>query len=473
MENKLTKKYGLFTAICMVVGIVVGSGVFFKAQNILNTTNGDMPLGIIAWLLGGVAMLICILTFATMSGHYEKCNGIVDYAEETVGKGFAYYIAWFSTFIYYPGMTSALAWLSARYTVALFGGDITGGLCMTLSCFYLCLSYTINVLSPKLAGKFQVSTTVIKFIPLLVMAVGGTIFGLINGQTADAFSTFGAAASTEGGTMNALFASVVATAFAYEGWIIATSINSEIKNSKKNLPIALTVGGIIIILIYSVYYIGIAGAVDVATLREQGANAAFENMFGAVGGKIISALIVVSCLGTLNGLMVASTRGMYSIAVRNQGPDPETISQVDKRTNMPGNAAVIGLIVTAAWLFYFYGANLHTENIFGLFGFDSSELPIITIYGFYIPIFIMFIKKKGLSAEEDGKRHIVKNFVMPSLAVVASAFMVFAALYSHGITPYLTAKENGNFSCPVLFYLIIFAVILIVGSFFYKKERNQ
>ena len=86
MNNKLERKYGLFTAICMVVGIVIGSGVFFKAQTILQITNGDMPLGVIAWLIGGAIMLACILTFAGMSQKYEKVNGIVDYAEATVGQ---------------------------------------------------------------------------------------------------------------------------------------------------------------------------------------------------------------------------------------------------------------------------------------------------------------------------------------------------------------------------------------------------
>ena len=61
MENKLEKKYGLITAICMVVGIVIGSGIFFKAQDILNITQGNMPLGIIAWIIGGVIMLISIM----------------------------------------------------------------------------------------------------------------------------------------------------------------------------------------------------------------------------------------------------------------------------------------------------------------------------------------------------------------------------------------------------------------------------
>ena len=94
MENKLEKKYGLFTAICMVVGIVVGSGVFFKAQVILQKTGGDMPLGVLAWLIGGAIMIVCILAFSAMAQKYEKVNGIVDYAEAIVGKRYGYYIGW-------------------------------------------------------------------------------------------------------------------------------------------------------------------------------------------------------------------------------------------------------------------------------------------------------------------------------------------------------------------------------------------
>ena len=106
---ELKKKYGLVTAICMVVGIVIGSGVFFKAQTILQKTNGDMPLGILAWIIGGCIMLFCIMAFANMATKYEKVNGIVDYAEATVGKGYAYFIGWFMSIIYYPTLTSVLA----------------------------------------------------------------------------------------------------------------------------------------------------------------------------------------------------------------------------------------------------------------------------------------------------------------------------------------------------------------------------
>ena len=78
MENKLERKYGLFTAICMVVGIVIGSGVFFKAQVVLTRTGGDMIMGILAWLIGGAIMLACLLTFSFMGQKDERVNGVVD-----------------------------------------------------------------------------------------------------------------------------------------------------------------------------------------------------------------------------------------------------------------------------------------------------------------------------------------------------------------------------------------------------------
>ena len=99
METKLERKYGLFTAICMVVGIVIGSGVFFKAQTILQKTEGNMPLGILAWIIGGLIMIFCILAFAAMAQKHEKVNGIVDYAEALVGPKYGYYIGWFMSII--------------------------------------------------------------------------------------------------------------------------------------------------------------------------------------------------------------------------------------------------------------------------------------------------------------------------------------------------------------------------------------
>lgn len=461
--EKLTEKYGLLTAICMVVGTVIGSGVFFKAQNVLAATGGSMPIGIVAWVITGSLMIICSAQFAVMATKYEKVSGIVDYAEATCGKIYAYYLAWFMVNIYYPGMTSVLAWVSARYLGVLFGWNMTGPEVMAVSGFFLIASYTMNALSPKLAGKFQISTTVIKLIPIVLMAIVGTIVGFVNGTLANNFTTV--VLESVGGTASSgLFAAIVATVFAYEGWIVATSINAELKNPKKNLPLALIFGSLIVVSAYVLYFIGVAGGASNAVLISEGATTAFINIFGGIGGTLLNICVIVSCLGTLNGLMVGATRGMYAIAARGYGPMPQTFSQIDKTTNMTTNSSIWGLFVCALWLVYFYGANL-TEGWFGVFNFDSSELPIVTIYAMYIPIFIAWMKKEKQAG-------VFNRYILPAISLLACLFMVFAAVYAHGIVPYLSAKANGTFSFPVLFYLIIFAVVMMLGAIF-KKSKTQ
>ena len=462
MDHKLERKYGLFTAICMVVGIVIGSGVFFKTQAILTKTGGNMPLGILAWLIGGAIMLVCLLTFSFMGQKYERVNGLVDYAEATVGPKYGYLMGWFSATIYFPGMTSALAWVSARYTLEFItsawpnfplvipasqGGCIIGPECLAITLFYLCAIYAMNVLSPKLAGKFQTSTTIIKMIPLALMAIVGLIVGLISGQLQENFVTTAQVATVSD---NPLFASVCATAFAYEGWIIATTINSEIKDSKKNLPKALIIGGLIIIATYLFYYIGAAGGASNQDLIDKGAPIAFTNIFGGFLGNVLNLFIVISCLGTTNGLMLGCTRCLYALAERGEGPKPEMYSQVDKTTNMPSNSAVFALLVTGAWFLYFYLSNL-AGTWSGPFVFDSTELPIITIYLMYLPILIQWMRK-----EKD--QPVLSRFVLPILALCGSIFMVIASIFSH------------RWGC--FWYMIVFAVIMTIGVLIEKSHKK-
>ena len=462
MSNQLERKYGLFTAICMVVGIVIGSGVFFKTQTILTKTGGNMPLGILAWIIGGMIMLVCLLTFSFMSQKYERVNGIVDYAEATMGSRYGYCMGWFTATIYFPGMTSCLAWVSARYTFEFItsafpgfpmvipadqGGCIIGPECLALTLFYLCAIYALNTLSPKLAGKMQTSTTIIKMIPLALMAVVGLIVGLVSGTLQENFVTVAQVSEV---SSSPLFASVCATAFAYEGWIIATSINTEIKDSKKNLPKALVIGGLIIIATYLFYYIGAAGGASNQDLIDKGATIAFTNIFGSFLGNVLNLFIVISCLGTTNGLMLACSRGMYGLAARGEGPNPEVLSQVDKTTNMPHNSSIFALLVTAAWLLYFYLSNL-AGTWSGPFVFDSTELPIITIYLMYIPIFIQWMRK-----EKD--ESVIRRFVFPILALCGSVFMVIACIFGH------------RWGC--FWYAIVFAVVMAIGIWVDKSRKK-
>ncbi|MDD2562014.1 MAG: amino acid permease [Eubacteriales bacterium] len=448
MKDQLQKRYGLPMAIAMVIGIVIGSGVFFKAETVLKATGGNVSTGILAWAIVGVVMIICAYSFSILASRYEKVNGVVDYSEVMVGPRYGYYMGWFMTFIYQPSITAVLAWVSARYTCVLLGWDITGGACMTIAAFYLIASYAVNALSPRIGGKVQVSTTVIKLIPLAAMAVVGTIVGLAKGTL---MQNFAAAAQTVTEGSTGLFTSVVAVAFAYEGWIIATSINAELRDAKKNLPRALVIGSLIVVAVYILYYIGLASVVPSDVLMqsgEQSARLAFSQVFGSVAGTLLFVFVIISCLGTLNGLMIGSIRGIYALAARNQGPKPEVFVSLDGKTNMPGNSAIIGLMFCMLWLAYFFGANLDGVKWFGAFSFDSSELPIITLYGAYIPVFLRMVKK-----ERD--LPVFKRVVMPILAILSCLFMVAAAIIGHGMA--------------VVYYLVVFSVIMLAGTMFHRR----
>ena len=457
-QNTTQKRYGLPTAICMVVGIVIGSGIFFKAQNVLSVTAGDALMGVIAWLIGGAIMAVFSVTFGFMATKYEKCGGVVDYAEATCGKTYAYFVGWFLAMIYYPAMTSVLAWVSARYTlVAIVGNDskIASPECMAIAAFYLIAFYFMNTVAPRIAGKFQVSTTVIKLIPIFFIAIVGTVIGLINGNLTESFGYVADNAGTlyPGSQLTvgsgSLFTAVCCTVFAYEGWIIATSINYEIKNSKRNLPIALGVGAAVIIAAYVLYYVGVLALADMGSLGANGTTEAFK-FFGPVVAAIINVIIVVSCLGTLNGLMLACTRGFYALSVRGEGVAPDTLAQVDKKTGIPNNSAAFALFMCILWFAYFVGGQFF--GWFGSYAFDSSELPIITIYPLYLPILISFmIKQKDM--------HPVKRFVLPILSIIGVGVFVTASIVSH---------KMGN-----LYYLIVFAFVMALGAVFYFKNSQK
>ena len=192
----------------------------------------------------------------------------------------------------------------------------------------------------------------------------------------------------------------------------------------------------------------------------EGATRAFVNIFGGLLGNILNLFIAISCAGTMNGLMLGCSRGIYSLAGRGEGPAPELFGQVDKKSNMPGNSAIMGLFFCGFWGAYFIlasvletwgGAKAFVGTPFEsvIFSFDASELPIVTLYAMYIPIFISWMRKAT-----DEKP--LKRYVIPVLAILGSLFMVYACLVGHRM-------EN-------FWYLIVFAVVMFIGSRFCSRK---
>lgn len=469
MEIKeMEKRYGLPTAIAMVVGIVIGSGVFIKGGKLLAKTGGNLMMGLLAILLCGLVCIICSQVFAVLSSKYNKVNGLVDYAEVALGPKYAYYMGWFMTTIYTPSLSAILAFFSGLTFCQLCGLrtiDLVNG-CFSAEVFgvgggFLVMGYAINSLSPKIAGKLQISMTVIKLIPLILIGVGGLIFGLTSGNTQAVLDYVNTDAYVP--VENGFFQGVVGFAFAFEGWILATTINSELKDPKKNLPIALIGGSIFVVIIYVLYIFAMSsvGSVDaiLATwpLGQALPAIAAKPIFGPVVSKIFELCIVVSCLGTMNGLIMSNCRSQYSIASRGMGPMADWFGHLDPMSDFPVKSALFGMLFGGFWyawdaVMYWNGPDFMDvthHNMF--FGFEPDEVCIVNLYAMYIPMFIaIMIKCKDLN--------IYKRYILPVLGLICCGFMIFCCV-----------KGWGVLAC--LGYLTFFVVFMLIGRIFMHPEN--
>lgn len=441
----MKKKYGLWTAIAMVVGVVIGSGVFFKADDVLTLTKGNVLLALCAWIIGAISMVFGALVFSEFAQRIQNTNGLVDYSEAAYGSRFGYLVGWFNGVLYFMPLSAILAWVSAMYTMILFGAESPDNSVMTwvMALVYLLSIYVLNYLAPILAGKFQVTTTIIKLIPLGLIAIMGCVYGLKEGVMIENFTQ---AASRIGGDIGSLASAVVATAFAYEGWIVATTINNEIKDAKKNLPKALIVGALIVLVVYVAYFLGITGVLSTQVIMEQGNNSvnnAANVLFGSAGATILTTFVVVSCLGTLNGLVISSIRMPYALAVRGQGPAPKHLSKLGAKTQMPTFSVLFALCLTLVYELIWHGS---LNNWFGRYiGLD--EIPIVLIYGFYIFLYVWYMR-----TYKDLK--FVKRFVVPGFAIMGSLVILYGGITNPSIGIYLAISVG----------------MVLFGLIFYKKK---
>ena len=466
----MEKRYGLPTAIAMVIGVVIGSGVFIKGGKVLSLTNGNMWQAIAVIGIVGLICIICSLVFATLGSRYEMVNGVVDYAEMALGPKYAYYVGWFMNSIYVPALVTMLAFFSAMMFLQLFGikaVDFANGqinpVAIGVGAGFMMIGYGINALSPKLAGKIQVSMTVIKLIPLILMGVVGTIAGLMNGTTMEVLDYVNTAAyvAPEGG----FFKAIVGFAFAYEGWILATSINAELKDAKRNLPIALISGCLVTIVLYALYIFAMSslGSVDtiVATwpFGETLPRLAFANLFGNFVGTIVYVFITISCLGTMNGLIMSHCRALYGIAVRGMGPAPEFYGDVDKQNNFAIKASVLAMGLGGFWFAWTVMMWMGGPGLFGAvhniqwLAWEPDEIGIICLYFMYIPMMIgLMVKAKDLN--------VFQRFILPLLGLACCLFFAYAIWNGYG-----WKKCVGFF--------VVFMVVEFIGYLFKRANKAK
>lgn len=431
MENKIISqqkvKFGLPTAVTMIVGIVIGSGIFFKADSLYVITNGNILLGCIYWLLGALGIIFGGLTIAEWAKRLDTVGGLISYSEMAFGKVFGFLAGWFQTIIYLPALCAIIAFVSGLYTSQLFGLDGMAWIWLFtfVSLFFI---FTLNIFATKLAATFQTTTVIIKLIPLIIFAIVGIVFG--NPSTV----------FVEGISLPLLFATssgIVAVAFSYDGWLVAPSICHEIKNSKRNLSLALALAPIFIMVIYIAYYVGVSVVVgpDFIQTVVDGTSTiptvykAAQILFGDNGAKLILVAVVLSILGVLNGLVLGLTRMPYALALRKEIPFSDKISIVNKKYDMPLYSCLITIFITLLWL----GIHYLSTVVPALSTLDISSLPIIMTYFFYILLYIGIIK---LYLAKQIKS-VFSGMIFPILAILGALVVIYGGFTMENFEIYL------------------------------------
>lgn len=465
--EKVKKQYGLWTGIAMVVGIVIGSGVFLKAGGVLKLSGGDLRKSLLAWFIGGIIMIVSGFCFTIFATRIKKYNGVIDYVESATNKKVGYGLAWLMTNFYYPIIASIVALFAGSYFFKLIGSNIglTDWQNFLFALVVLIAMTALNYLSPMLAAKFQISATIIKLIPIFIIALAGLFFSLFSADaTKGILTALNTPAHAPGIDVTTNFGEAVKkTAFAYEGWVCATAINAELKDSKKNLPRALVGGTIAILIFYIIYYTSLSAILgNDATITED-SNApikAFESIMGSVGGAFFTFFIMVSCLGTVNGVVISCCRGMYTMSCRGQGICPEKFSKLGKNQSVSLLSCVYGLCCIVLMLGVWYLA-MHSVWLFKYLG-SMDEIICAIIYGLYITMYIYIIKNfKDLN--------FVSRYIIPIFAIIGSLFFVICG---SGIYQLIFNKDSSSLIAFGVF-MILFVILMAPCVFFYKDKNNK
>lgn len=436
-------KYSLFTTIAMIVGIVIGSGIFFKSDNVLVYTYGNIFLGILVFIIAAFSIIFGSLTISVLASRTDEAGGIITYCETYWNKTIACAYGWYQTFIYFPTITVVVAWVSGIYITMLFGIKSTLEMQVLIGTVVIIVLYVINIYSYKLGGYFQNASTVIKLIPLIIIAATGIIFG-------DPAPVIQNNIRTAPEVGLSWIAAIGPIAFTFDGWIVSTSIGHEIKNSKRNLPLALIISPLIILLIYISYFVGIStflGADNVMAMGDAHVNETAINLFGTMGAKLILTFIVISVLGTVNGVIIGIIRLPYSLSIRNMFPNSNRFNTISEKYNIPVASGKITFIINMVWMAIHYVTQKY--NI--LPNSDVSEIAIVINYFGLILLYITVIRL----AKQGEIKNRVMGYVVPLLAIIGSLFIVYGGLQN-----------------PLFYYYVAFYLLVIVISLIYYKKKT-
>ena len=401
----LKKQIGLREAITLVIGMVIGSGIFFK-PSIVFSNAGSPTLGILAWVAGGIITMTSALTIAEIAAAIPKTGGVFIYLKELYGEKWAFLFGWVQTVIYVPGAAAALSIVLA--TQATNFVPMSGLEQKLFAILMLFVITTANVISTKLGSKIQFVATIAKLIPIFIIIA----LGLIKG-TAHSFSLpVGDVAAGAG-----FGAAMLGTLWAYDGWVGVGNIAGELKNPKKDIPKSIIFGLVVIIIVYVLFNLAIINIIPITEVIKSNkvASDAATILFGKSGSLFIAAGILISIFGTLNGYLMTGVRIPFAMAQDKLLPFDKFLGKVNEKYETPLNAFVFE--VGIACLYVFSGS---FDKLTNLVTFVLWIFFTMAVAG----IFILRTKHKDL----DRPYKVPLYPVVPLIGIIGGIYILISTL---------------------------------------------
>ncbi len=415
MSQQLKKEIGFFAALTTVIGTVIGAGVFFKPTAVYGIT-GTASLGILAWLIGGILTICAGLTAAELSAAIPETGGMMAYLKRTYGNLTAFLLGWAQTVIYFPANIAALAIIFGTQTVNLLGIDPNENTMLIIGIGIITATFVtlMNFLGAKAAGGIQTVSTICKLLPLGLLI----IFGLLH-QGDVTFQLFPVEAGADKSFISALGSALLATMFAYDGWIHVGNIAGEMKNPKKDLPKAIILGLAIVMIVYLLINIAFLMVMSATALAgtDTPASEVATILFGAMGGKLVSIGILISVFGTINGYIMTGMRIPYAMALENKLPFSKWFATLSRKSSIPYNSGIFMLVISVIMML--------------LGGFNTlTDMLVFVIWIFYtMTFFAVFILRKK---EPDLVRpyKVPLYPFIPMVALLGGLFIVVNTLFT-------------------------------------------
>lgn len=345
---KQTRALGALPAMALVAGSMLGIGIFIAPPVVASQL--DRPGAfLVMWMVGGLSALCGALSVAELGSMMPTAGGDYPYLRRAYGPGWAYAAGWLQLLAIFPGSLAAMAVGTAKFQFPIVFGasyDVPAmiGVPMDPAMFWAVIIVVVltglNHIGVVLSGRFQVALTGVPVAILVVASVAvllqsGNHDGAWAGSTPESFELPG---------ISAIALAFLPVYFAYSGWNAAIFVGGEIRNPGKNLPRALVGGTLGVTVLYFMLCVGFLAVFsmdDLANTGEAG-TAAARSLFGGLGVFVVTTLILLAMLGSINGTVITGSRIAFAMA-----QDGQCVKQAGKLGRF-GTPAV-ALWMQAGW----------------------------------------------------------------------------------------------------------------------------